>query len=239
MPNSHNQVYCSYECSYKEKRKRIIKSHKKYPEHYKKRNEEYNMNRKIKMFEQGVRVLCFEKVTCEVCGNMFEPNTAIKKYCSKKCSDYIANKDKIIKRQNNLEYFRMMGRKHYYADHKHSRKIRNKNSALRRMKNPLILKQINISSLMREYFFKNKNHKKAEKILGVNREFYKKYLEEKFTKGMCWDNYGFRGWHIDHVIPLISAKNEEELINLFHYTNTQPLWAVDNISKGCKSVCKN
>jgi hypothetical protein len=49
---------------------------------------------------------------------------------------------------------------------------------------------------------------------------------------MNWDNYSFRGWHIDHIIPLTSAKNEEELIKLCHYTNLQPLWAKDNLSKG-------
>lgn len=47
---------------------------------------------------------------------------------------------------------------------------------------------------------------------------------------MTWDNYG--KWHIDHIVPLVSAKTEEEMYKLCHYTNLQPLWALDNIKKG-------
>ena len=58
------------------------------------------------------------------------------------------------------------------------------------------------------------------------------YIEGKFLSGMTWENYG--EWHIDHVIPLASAKDYEELVKLSHYTNLQPLWALDNIKKGAK-----
>jgi hypothetical protein len=51
---------------------------------------------------------------------------------------------------------------------------------------------------------------------------------------MCWENYGKYGWHIDHIVPLSSAKTEEEIYKLCHYTNLQPLWSTDNLSKGCK-----
>ena len=53
---------------------------------------------------------------------------------------------------------------------------------------------------------------------------------------MSWENHGsydrnFKTWHIDHIIPLSSAKTEKDLIELFHYTNLQPLWAEHNMSK--------
>jgi hypothetical protein len=51
---------------------------------------------------------------------------------------------------------------------------------------------------------------------------------------MSWDNYGFRGWHIDHIVPLSSAKTKDEAVSLNHYTNLQPLWGVDNMKKGKK-----
>jgi len=71
-------------------------------------------------------------------------------------------------------------------------------------------------------------------ILGCSPIFLKEYLGEQFKDGMSWDNYGYYGWHIDHIVPLSSAKTDEELYNLCHYTNLQPLWAKDNLKKGNK-----
>ena len=53
---------------------------------------------------------------------------------------------------------------------------------------------------------------------------------------MTWENYGVRGWHIDHIIPVSSVKsnNPEDYKSVLHYTNLQPLWAKDNLSKGNK-----
>lgn len=75
-------------------------------------------------------------------------------------------------------------------------------------------------------------NKKTEEILGCSFMFVKEYLEFKFTKGMSWENYG--KWHIDHIIPLSSAKTDEEIYKLCHYTNLQPLWGEDNLRKGNK-----
>jgi hypothetical protein len=70
---------------------------------------------------------------------------------------------------------------------------------------------------------------KTQKMLGVDWEVAKQHIEKQFKKGMNWDNYG--EWHIDHIIPLASANTEEELKKLCHYSNLQPLWAEDNLSK--------
>ena len=51
---------------------------------------------------------------------------------------------------------------------------------------------------------------------------------------MSWENYGKYngeidfGWDIDHIIPLSSAKTEEDIIKLNHYTNLQPLCSFIN-----------
>lgn len=71
------------------------------------------------------------------------------------------------------------------------------------------------------------------KYLGCTIEEYKSYIETKFKNGMTWDNWSLHGWHIDHIMPLCNfdLTKEEELYKAFHYTNTQPLWALDNLKK--------
>ena len=75
-------------------------------------------------------------------------------------------------------------------------------------------------------------------LLGCSLEEWEIYLENKFTDGMNWDNYGkdVDNWQIDHIKPCASFKLEleEEQKACFHYSNTQPLWQPDNASKGCK-----
>ena len=86
-------------------------------------------------------------------------------------------------------------------------------------------------------FLKEKNIKKNNKtfeIVGCSPQSLKEHLEKLFVDGMTWDNQG--KWHIDHKIPLASAKTEEELYKLCHYTNLQPLWAEDNMKKGSKLI---
>jgi hypothetical protein len=71
-------------------------------------------------------------------------------------------------------------------------------------------------------------------IVGCSPEELKSHLESQFINHMSWENYGHNGWHIDHKIPLSSAKTNEELISLCHYTNLQPLWCEENYKKGNK-----
>jgi hypothetical protein len=71
-------------------------------------------------------------------------------------------------------------------------------------------------------------------IIGCNPEELKEHLEKQFKNGMSWENYGYYGWHIDHKIPLSSAKTEEDVYRLSHYTNLQPLWSEENYKKGNK-----
>ena len=73
---------------------------------------------------------------------------------------------------------------------------------------------------------------KTLEILGADYEFVREYIASKFVEGMSWDNHG--KWHIDHIIPVSSAKTYEEFCKLNHYTNFQPLWEEDNRRKGCK-----
>ncbi len=85
------------------------------------------------------------------------------------------------------------------------------------------------------YALKKKSWKKNthfSEYIGCSLDELKSHLEKQFIEGMNWDNHG--EWHIDHIIPLDSAQSDEELYKLCHYTNLQPLWAIDNIKKANK-----
>jgi 5-methylcytosine-specific restriction endonuclease McrA len=66
----------------------------------------------------------------------------------------------------------------------------------------------------------------------------KVHLEKQFTEGMSWDNYGRRGWHIDHIIP-VSVFNFEKPSDIdfkkcWALDNLQPLWERENLKKHAK-----
>lgn len=69
-------------------------------------------------------------------------------------------------------------------------------------------------------------------IIGCTPQELANHLASQFVDGMTFDNYG--AWHIDHIVPLASAKTEKDVISLCHYSNLQPLWAQDNLRKSAR-----
>lgn len=143
---------------------------------------------------------------------------------------------------NNKDYYHQ-----YYLNYTHKHKEREKERKSEWFKkNPNYLNEYNkkrkkndvlfyLRSMMRNSvnrYLKYKS-KKTYEIIGCNPEFLKEYLESKFQDGMTWQNR--REWHIDHIIPLSSAKSEDELLQLCHYTNLQPLWMEENLKKSNKT----
>lgn len=102
---------------------------------------------------------------------------------------------------------------------------------------PLFRLTRNIRSLI-DYSFRNKNYKKSyrtEEILGCSFEEFKQHLESQFEPWMNWDNRGGHSiieqnktWDIDHIVPLNTAKTEEDIIKLNHYTNLKPVCSYYN-----------
>lgn len=78
----------------------------------------------------------------------------------------------------------------------------------------------------------------ALNALGCSVEEFKKYITSLFREGMTWDNWG--EWHLDHIRPLstFDLGVEAEFKDAFHYSNFQPLWALENITKGAKCNIK-
>jgi hypothetical protein len=91
-----------------------------------------------------------------------------------------------------------------------------------------------LSVIMRQY--QAKKIISSVKDLGCTIPEFMIYLESLFTTGMTWDNRS--EWHIDHIRPLSSFNllDPEEAKKACHYTNLQPLWAIDNLKKGDKLV---
>ena len=76
-------------------------------------------------------------------------------------------------------------------------------------------------------------------LLGCEMPFFKEYIESKFVDGMNWDRIS--EIHLDHIKPCASfdLTNPDEQKKCFHYTNVQPLWYEDNLSKGAKYEGEN
>lgn len=77
-----------------------------------------------------------------------------------------------------------------------------------------------------------KDNMRSLDILGCTVIEFKDHIEKQFVNGMTWENR--KEWHLDHIIPISSAKTTDERLKIAHYTNIQPLWAKDNLSKGSK-----
>jgi hypothetical protein len=77
----------------------------------------------------------------------------------------------------------------------------------------------------------NKNHS-ALTLLGCSIQEYQQYLENKFLKGMTWENHG-EIWEIDHIKPCDSfdLTLEDQQKICFHYLNTQPLFKTTKIAQ--------
>lgn len=162
------------------------------------------------------------------------------------------NKEKLnaqrnILRKNNVEKTRLLNNESY----KRNKEKRLKHNKEYRIKNKRKINQQILNKKRNDYVFKLKcqtrsillnsfkrngkiKSKKTENILGCNLEYFVNHLLQTFK-----NNYGYE-WnkkepvHIDHIIPLATAKTEEEVIKLCHYTNLQLLKAEDNLHKGAK-----
>jgi len=117
-----------------------------------------------------------------------------------------------------------------------NKESRNKRTRERKEIDPLFRLTAIIRTAIRNSITRRGYTKKSNtyEILGCSFEDFKTYIEIQFTKGMTWENKNL--WHLDHIIPISSARTEEEVIKLNHYTNFQPLWAEDNLIKSNKMI---
>jgi len=200
---------------YQKNKEKINKQQKQYYENNKEKKKQYSENNKEKIKEYREN----NKEKLKETRKQYHENNKQKRkqYCEE-------NKENIKEYQ-----------KQYQKNNKEKRSIYYKN---KKQTDPLFKLKYNLRIRMCSAI-KNKNYIKSKTtldMLGCDLYTAKAHLEKQFTKGMTWANHG--EWHIDHIIPCASAKTEEELIKLFHYTNLQPLWAADNMSKSDKIIEK-
>ena len=96
----------------------------------------------------------------------------------------------------------------------------------------------NISRVVNLTLNGKKAGKKWEEIVGYTASDLIKHLENLFTEGMTWNNYG--EWHVDHIVPrkmfvLEDVNGDidwETVSGCWDLSNLQPLWAKDNLVKG-------
>jgi hypothetical protein len=161
---------------------------------------------------------------CKQCKSAHEKNIRLnggREKDRERLKKWTAN-NRELKRQMDREYYKKNSDKikKYVVQFKKTNEIYGAASKIRSL--------INSTLKQRTYTKKSKTHQ----ILGCDYEFFAFYMEMQFKEGMTWDNHGL--WHIDHKKPVSLASNEDEIISLNHYTNLQPLWAFENLSKGKK-----
>ena len=156
-----------------------------------------------------------------------------KKYFSDYAKRYRKEKPEVIKRNNENHKPKA---KEKYDSQPEKNKAKRKRDKERRRSNPNLRMQDLLGKRIRGLIKKNKGVKKCNTntLIGCDVAFLKKHLESLFLPGMTWGNYGYRGWHIDHIKPCskFDLTKEEDQKACFHYTNLQPLWGIDNMKKG-------
>lgn len=196
---------------------------------------------------------CVKKQVLEYQKNNFEKIKKQKKEYFKKYRenniDYFKEKDKKFRslhenymkeyskkyREKHKEYFKEYNKK--YNEKKKKERAKNKKTKIK-TKEQLELRKFKqqIRCLISKSFSRKKFIKKesTEKILGCNFKQLHKHLLKTYKNNykIEWD--GIEKIHIDHIIPLATAKTQEEVIKLCHYSNLQLLKAHDNMNKSSK-----
>jgi len=94
------------------------------------------------------------------------------------------------------------------------------------------------STRMRQSLNGHKNGEHWEDLVDYTLHDLREHLELLFKPDMSWENYGFKGWHIDHIRPISSYNiisiDCDDFKECWSLNNLQPLWAKENFKKGDK-----
>lgn len=213
---------------------------KHYRRYWRATNKEHN-RQYAKEYHEKVRKPVLEHLkkpkekVCKQCNSMFKRTGTNQNFCTTQCRskfDYLKDKDQIL-----------MQKAVYYQLNKNKINHHKKLYKRKRRQDPVIRFIDNLRSRLNKALSGNYKAGSAIKDLGCSIEQLKIHLESKFYtnpktgEAMAWDNYGLKGWHIDHIKPLNSydLTDPSQFKEACNYTNLQPLWALDNLVKSNKT----
>ena len=208
--NGNANKFCSRQCYWDSKKKKITKICVECGKEYKKPPSEY----KSKFCSRE----CFDKYVgrnsidapCKTCGKIIHKwKSQIYKsgniYCSRECSAAAIKKPGWQKNLRETPKYKLNQR---------------------------------IRGGIRKSIKRNKNGRHWEDLVGYTLEQLKKHLEKRFTKGMNWDKFFNGEIHIDHKIPIsvfnFTEPDHEDFKRCWALKNLQPMWAEENWSKNDK-----
>ena len=140
-------------------------------------------------------------------------------------------------RKNNPEKYKENRRRNYEQNIERCKIwTREYKRKLRKEKNPQHILSESLRTRLYTVVKRGYKRYKTGELVGCSWIDLKEHIEKQFQPGMCWENHGVRGWHIDHIKPCASfdLTDAEQQKVCFHYTNLQPLWARDNLTKGSR-----
>ena len=152
------------------------------------------------------------------------------------CSQNYDKKFYLNRRNRDKKEESKIYRKNYILKNKDWWKLYEREYRNKRRKTDLFFRiKGNLSTRLSGIIKGNKDYSTLE-LIGCSRNKFLKYVESKFKPGMTWENYGLKGWHIDHIIPISNFNliEKEEIKKACHYTNLQPLWWYENLEKSNK-----
>lgn len=168
---------------------------------------------------------------CKVCRKQESSNAEQKELAKKRSYKWLAKNptysSDYSKSEIGKEKRRARFKKHYY-NNKSKFTIRQRE---KRQTDANIKLASNLRSRMWSALKGITKSKNTIELIGCSIEELWKHLENKFEHGMTRENYG--KWHVDHIVPCCSfdMSKEDDQKRCFHYTNLQPLWAIDNLKK--------
>ena len=159
---------------------------------------------------------------------------------------YHSNRSVILEKQR--EYSKLNSKKicerviKWQGDNPEKFKSYQKTTRERQSNNPEYRIKSAIRAAFRRFISFGSGTERSRELAGCGLDELRRHIESKWVDGMSWENYGNPNgdhtncWHIDHIKPCCSFNliDIEEQRKCFHYTNLQPLWAKDNLSKGGK-----